>query len=125
MAIGKIPMTPANHCLKCQEFDEKTKDLLAQILGPDEISHITMLLSASIKIAHITLKANENNVPMRVKCKRDMDFSAAIAGKLLIGIEPEPRQALIQAIIKHHGIALRVNHEQCPHQEKKKLEAVP
>lgn len=108
---------PKPTCPECEKFDQETKDLLAKILHPDEITLIATLLSASIKVQAQAMKQNENNIKIRMTCKRNMDFYAAIAGKLLIGIEQEPRDALISAILKHHGVALRLTHGPCPHEK--------
>ena len=108
---------PKPNCPECEKFDQETKDLLAKILHPDEITLIATLLSASIKVQAQAMKQNENNIKIRMTCKRNMDFYAAIAGKLLIGLDPEPRDALVSAILKHHGVMLNLKHGPCPHEK--------
>jgi hypothetical protein len=108
---------PKQECVQCEEFDQGTKHLLAQMFSQDELCLLTMLLGASVKVQHMALKQNENNVKLRMQCRRDMDFAATIAGKMLVGLDEEKRSHLLQVIKQHHGVVLNVKHEKCIHEK--------
>jgi hypothetical protein len=109
----------SERCPKCVAFDAETKELLGKTFSQDELALLTMLLAASIKFQH--MQAQKLRLARDIKamaCQRDIDFASTVCGKLLMGFEDKFRDALCKRIIKDHGVALRMRHASCPHEEK-------
>lgn len=103
-------------CSKCVEFDRETKELIDKLFSPDELTMLTFLTAASIKIQYLQMQKMDQGNVKRLQCQREADFATATISKFLVGFEEKQRDAILARIKKDHGMVLRMRHENCPHQ---------
>lgn len=110
-------MSIDSRCDQCRAHDQETKDLVGKLFSPDEVQLQIFLIADAIARRTMTLQQTAISDPNRFGIQRDIDFAGATLGKYMISLEPLARKGTEKALLKA-GIALRIRHESCPHQEK-------
>lgn len=102
-------------CLQCAAFDQKTKTMMRELFGQDEVSRIISLIMIQIQvIEHQKRKIDRNDIKHRLMMQADVDFYSRVLGKLLISLEPKERTTLA-ANLASVGMGFKVTHQPCTH----------
>lgn len=88
---------------------------MKELLHQDEMALIGFLIAQTIQIKSDQIKATDRGDMRRLTLQRDLDFSGAVLGKMLVGMEPKPKQDFVDAL-KKMGMRLNIHHENCPHE---------
>jgi hypothetical protein len=108
-----------NKCPKCAAFDAETKVKMRELFGREET-----LICASSLVSFLTMQINVEGKMKRTDLKRfqvrkDIDIVGCTIGKFMVNLETKDREAFVHSIQTTLGIKLEINHEFCPHTEKK------
>lgn len=109
-------------CDECQKFDNETKAKMLEIFNADEIEFFaikTVQENYNSRTAKSFLNANNgkpNNIKAMIHYQRQIDFTGAMLGKLMISLESKVLEEMMVKF-KKNGIVINLEHAACPHKD--------